>query len=82
MKKEGKSCRAPFSIVFLDPPYRQQRWQNLTAELVDNGLLAPQSIVICEDCSAVEMPDSFGALKLYDTRRYGDTAFWFYEYSV
>jgi 16S rRNA (guanine966-N2)-methyltransferase len=68
-----------YDLIFLDPPYRQKSCQRLVPELLDYGIIAPDSIVVCEDASSQSMPDFLADLKLYDQRRYGDTGFWFYH---
>lgn len=68
-----------FNLVFVDPPYRMQIGRNVVFELGKGGIIAAGGIVVVEDYHEESMPDQAGELLLFDQRRYGDTAFWFYK---
>jgi len=71
----------PFSIIFLDPPYRLSadcspgtRMAKLIEHLAAPDILAPNGMLILEHDSTSAVPESFAALKLSDRRRYGTTS--------
>ena len=68
-----------FDLIFLDPPYKKSLCADIVSNLVDNKLLGRESIVICEESSAVSLPEMMSSLNLFDQRKYGDTGFWFYK---
>jgi 16S rRNA (guanine966-N2)-methyltransferase len=68
-----------FDLVFLDPPYDQERSEFYLTELQEYSLIGPDSLVIYEDRSRQNLLAKIGALSLYDQRKYGDSGFWFYK---
>jgi 16S rRNA (guanine966-N2)-methyltransferase len=66
----------PFSLVFLDPPYRMNLAEKALAWLRDGGWLAPQALLVVEEAKAAEFaaPDGFEEL---ERRVYDDTEFVF-----
>lgn len=69
---------APFDLIFLDPPYEQGLAESCLRDVDASPLLTSATLVIAEEYSAETLPDSFTNLILADTRRYGETGFWFY----
>jgi len=64
-------CRgAPFTLVFLDPPYGQGLGERALASCIEGGWIAPGAIVVWEEGTAPAPPAGFTQL---DQRRYGDT---------
>ena len=41
-------CGAPFSLIFLDPPYRLGLLPECLRTIADKGLLAPGGVIVCE----------------------------------
>jgi 16S rRNA (guanine966-N2)-methyltransferase len=66
----------PFSLVFLDPPYRMKLGEKALASLRDGGWLVPQALVVVEEAKNAEFvaPDGFEEL---ERRAYDDTEFTF-----
>jgi len=71
----------PFSIIFLDPPYRFSadcspgtRMANLIERLATPDILTPDGTLILEHDSKSAVPESFAKLNLTDRRRYGTTS--------
>ncbi len=64
----------PFSLVFLDPPYRIQLADKALASLRDGGWLEPDALVIVEEAkdAGFVAPDGFVEL---ERRAYDDTEF-------
>jgi 16S rRNA G966 N2-methylase RsmD len=48
-------------------------------ELSSGNILASSGLVVAEDDSGNELPESVGSLILFDRRKYGDTGFWLYR---
>ena len=68
-----------FSVVFVDPPYRQDFSGFMLQELAKSSLLGPKALVVIEEDAFEEFPAQAGILTLIDQRRYGETGFWFYR---
>ena len=66
----------PFSLVFLDPPYRMRLAEPACTCLRDGGWLTPAALLVVEEAKAAEFaaPDGFETL---DRRVYDDTEFVF-----
>lgn len=67
---------APFSLVFLDPPYRMQLADKALASLRDGGWLADGALLVVEEAKVAGFaaPDGFREL---ERRAYDDTEFVF-----
>ncbi len=68
----------PFDIIFADPPYAYQGYELLLTTLLDKGFLDENGVAIMETSHKTVLPDSVGALRQQQCRRYGDTALAFY----
>jgi len=68
-----------FDLIFLDPPYKKGLAEQTLHNLDTSQLLQASTLVIAEESSKESLPDSLSNLVLFDQRRYGDTAFWFYS---
>jgi 16S rRNA (guanine966-N2)-methyltransferase len=66
----------PFSLVFLDPPYRMHLAKKSLASLRDGGWLTPSALLLVEEAKAAEFaaPEGFEEL---ERRVYDDTEFVF-----
>src|SRR4030088_3510481 len=66
----------PFSLVFLDPPYRLKLAEKALASLREGGWLTPSALLVVEEAKAAEFlaPDGFEEL---ERRVYDDTEFVF-----
>lgn len=69
-----------FDLIFLDPPYSTGLSLQLLREIDTKPLLAPEGLVVVEERAKEELPETLTTLSLRDTRRYGDTGFWFYRH--
>ena len=64
-------CRgAPYTLVFLDPPYGRGLGARALASAGEGAWLAPGATVVWEEATAMDPPPGF---TLIDRRRYGDT---------
>jgi 16S rRNA (guanine966-N2)-methyltransferase len=64
----------PFSLVFLDPPYRQGLAEKALAAARDGGWLADDALIVVEEAAdaAFKAPEGFEEI---ERRRYDDTEF-------
>jgi 16S rRNA (guanine(966)-N(2))-methyltransferase RsmD len=73
----------PVDIVFLDPPYEAEAEYegtlNFFGSVRGRLLLAPDSLVIAEHSSKVDLPKRFGGLEHTRLLRQGDAALSFYK---
>ena len=69
--KLGDNRAAPFTLVFLDPPYGQGLGGVALACALRGGWLAPGALVVWEDNAPQIAP---AGLDQIDHRRYGDTS--------
>lgn len=63
-----------YDLVFFDPPYDSALYGCVPEALVSSGLLASGSILIVECSVRKRLPESYGRLKRFDRRVYGETA--------
>ena len=66
----------PFSLVFLDPPYRMKLGEKALASLRDGGWLTPAALLVVEEAKAADFAAPDGFLEL-ERRVYDDTEFVF-----
>ena len=66
----GENRGAPFTLVFLDPPYGKGLGERALASAAAGGWIAPGALVVWEEGSPPAPPDGFDLL---DQRKYGDT---------
>lgn len=67
----------PFDLVYADPPYSFNLYDELLAGVVP--LLAGDAEVVVEHSSRRDMPVQAGPLVKVDTRRYGESSLSFYR---
>jgi 16S rRNA (guanine966-N2)-methyltransferase len=66
----------PFSLVFLDPPYRHGLAERALTSLRTGGWLTPEALVVVEEAADAEFKAAEGFAEL-DRRRYDDSEFVF-----
>jgi 16S rRNA (guanine966-N2)-methyltransferase len=66
----------PFSLVFLDPPYRMNLAEKALTSLRDGGWLTPAALLVVEEAKAADFAAPDGFLEL-ERRVYDDTEFVF-----
>ena len=73
------TCDAtPYSLIFLDPPYRKGLGEKALLCAARQGWIAHNALVIWEEGSEVSPPDGFSIL---DQRKFGDTHATFLRYA-
>lgn len=62
-----------FDYVFVDPPYAKHEYYNLVQELVDNGKVSDDAILVCEHEKQLKLPAAFGSFSLKRQELYGSS---------
>ncbi len=70
---------AGFSLIFIDPPYRQEAGGLIFDKLERAEILASSGLVIHEHAAGGRLPETTGSLQLVDQRQYGEAGFGFYR---
>jgi 16S rRNA (guanine966-N2)-methyltransferase len=66
----GPNAHAPFTLVFLDPPYGKALGERALASALAGGWLASGALIVWEESTSPQPPT---AVTQVDQRRYGDT---------
>ena len=66
----GENRGAPFTLVFLDPPYGSGAGAAALVSAAEGGWLAPGAVVVWEEAAPMDPPPGF---RLREHRRYGQT---------
>ncbi|MHA7871393.1 MAG: RsmD family RNA methyltransferase, partial [Hyphococcus sp.] len=69
----------PFTLAFLDPPYRKGLAPPALETLRDGGWLAPDALIVIEQARD-ETPAAGDSFTEIDRRIYGDTQIGLYRY--
>jgi len=68
-----------FDLIFLDPPYRKQKLEELLNFIESKNLIAPSGIIICEHSTDVELPHKIGHLEQAKKGDYGSIGLTFFH---
>lgn len=63
-----------FDLAFFDPPYDSELYQRVPEAIDAAALLTPGSILVAECSVRNPLSESYGRLKRFDRRLYGETA--------
>ncbi|MFA7403550.1 MAG: 16S rRNA (guanine(966)-N(2))-methyltransferase RsmD [Pelobacteraceae bacterium] len=63
-----------FDLAFFDPPYDSELYMSVPEVIVSSALLTPGSILVAECSVRKPLPESYGRLRRFDRRVYGETA--------
>ena len=74
-----KNEQQVFDLVFLDPPYAKQQIVSQIEELLDNGMLSPEALIVCEVDKKVDLPETIKNARVYKSAEYGITKIMIYE---
>ena len=66
----GPNAHAPFTLVFLDPPYGKSLGERALTSAIAGGWLGPGAMIVWEESTAPRPPSAVTQL---DQRTYGDT---------
>jgi len=67
-----------YDLVFFDPPYSSELYKKVLETLGIGGLLSTDAIVVAECSVRNPLPGSYGHLKHFDRRVYGETSLEFF----
>ncbi len=62
-----------FDLVFLDPPYAEQRIEEDIKLMLEKDLLNDNGFIICESDARIDLPDEIGRCERIKNRDYGTT---------
>lgn len=70
--------RAPFDIIFADPPFKLTSFGHLLGVVAERNLLAKGGIIVLEHSSRVALEEQLGIFHRERDRSYGETQLSFY----
>ncbi len=70
IKAAGKRELA-FDYIFLDPPYRKVSYEDLLQAILENDLLNPGGVIVCEHDAGEHLPERVGILSQFKSEIYG-----------
>lgn len=70
-----------FQLIFLDPPYKEQKLQSLLSFIDEHGLLEEDGAVVAEHSSEMDLAERIGRLVKWKHEVYGITAISIYRYT-
>ena len=76
------SERAPYDLVFADPPYAMEISEPLLLRIDTPRLLAGDGLLIVEHTLRADWPVRLGGLEQIRQERYGDSSISFYHFAV
>ena len=68
-----------FRLIFLDPPYGSALARETLKSLADSALLEPDGLVIAQHLTKEPLPERFGSLVRWKSRRFGETTLTFFR---
>ncbi|WP_409292089.1 16S rRNA (guanine(966)-N(2))-methyltransferase RsmD [Peribacillus sp. SCS-37] len=68
-----------FDLILLDPPYKKHILENLLGMIEENGLLAPDGIIVCEHSSDISLKKEINTLISFREEKYGIIAVTLYK---
>ena len=72
--KVSRRLDGEFDIVFIDPPYAEDPFEEVLSALNEKGALAADAVVFAEHGVRLVLPERLPGVRLEQRRRYGDTA--------
>ena len=70
-----------YDLVFADPPYELDPWEELLTGLQSHNLLKPNAWIIAEHATRKPLPDRISGAIAVNRRRYGDSTITVYRFS-
>lgn len=68
-----------YDVVYLDPPYMSNYYQQAIQLLLDNDKLSDNCVVVCECSKTIQLPDQVGRLHVVKQRSSGNVNFVVYR---
>lgn len=69
-----------FNVIFIDPPYCKEMIPEAFKIIGDNNLLDKEGIIITKIDSIEEIYEGYGDIKLFKSKKYGNTTVCYYKY--
>ncbi|MFS0861367.1 16S rRNA (guanine(966)-N(2))-methyltransferase RsmD [Fredinandcohnia sp. 179-A 10B2 NHS] len=69
-----------FDLILLDPPYKQQKINQLLQEISEHSLLSKNGYIVAEHGSEVTLDESFGKISKVRSEKYGIIGVSIYRY--
>ncbi len=76
-----KACepsKMPVDVVYIDPPYKNDCYEQIINELANGGYLSDESILIVELPKGKPLSEKFGEFYCSKKSVYGDTEIWYF----
>ncbi len=77
LKREGER----FRLIFLDPPYGSALVAETLKRLADGALLEGDGVVVAQHLTKEPLPERFGSLARWKSRRFGETTLTFFRHA-
>lgn len=68
-------------LIFLDPPYKKHMYYDLVKDIIENNVIRPDGIIVCEHDFQLELPNQVESFVKYREEKYGSTIISFYRLS-
>ncbi|MBQ0137996.1 MAG: 16S rRNA (guanine(966)-N(2))-methyltransferase RsmD [Kurthia sp.] len=68
-------------LIFLDPPYKKHMYYDLVKDIIENNVIRPDGIIVCEHDFQLELPAQVETFVKYREEKYGSTIISFYRLS-
>lgn len=75
LKHENKEI----DLLFVDPPYAEEKFYEIINKLVEENLLAPHAVIVCEHDKQVQLPINYGPYIKVKNVIYGNISISIYE---
>jgi 16S rRNA (guanine(966)-N(2))-methyltransferase RsmD len=63
----------PYDVVMMDPPYEMPGIEEVVVRLATSAIVGLNGILVVEHSRRLELAESYGDMKRWRSRRYGDT---------
>jgi 16S rRNA (guanine966-N2)-methyltransferase len=77
-----EETNSPFQLIFLDPPYHHEILERVLEYLASSSLVDENTLVVAEFSPKEKLETSFGLLREFDRRTYGDTSLAFFTIQI
>jgi 16S rRNA (guanine966-N2)-methyltransferase len=80
--KQFAETSAQFDIVFFDPPYASELYEDVMNQIGASGVISPNSIVIVEHRAKQRLAPRYSNLESYRQLKQGESALSFYRFET
>lgn len=75
LERTGKEV----ALLFVDPPYAEEKYYELVAEIANSEILSETAIIVCEHDKNMTLPNSYGLYEKVKNVSYGNSAISIYK---